>query len=90
MEDQIVNIDSPFYRDPVARKAIEDAMERAAILMTKRGTKQLRTDDGNLVDSLPEKDAKRWYQQKEVEILLSVIHHDDDFVDGLIANIDKL
>jgi hypothetical protein len=89
MED-IITFDSPYHNNPKARKAIDAALERAAILMTKRGTNQLKTADGKLVDKLPAEEAKRWYQQREVEILLSVSDHDEDFIDGLITNIDKL
>jgi len=76
--------DSPFYTNDKARKKIEAAMEEAAVLMTKRGQRQLKLPDGSLVDELPEDERNEWYESREAEILMKVRDLDPEFIDFII------
>ena len=76
--------DSPFYTDKKSRDKIDAAMKETVILMTKKGTRQLKLPNGDYVDDLPEKERNEWYEDKEVEILLNVRPIDPQFVDSLI------
>lgn len=76
--------DSPFYTSDKARNTIDKAMKDAAVLMTKRGQRQLKLPDGSLVDDLPEKERDEWYEEREAEILLKVRDLDPIFVDSIL------
>lgn len=77
--------DTPYYElNSDARKAINEAMEESVMLMSKRGTRQLKLPDGRFVDDLPEQEAKEWYEAEEVRILSKVIHYDQEFVERIM------
>jgi len=94
-------LDSPYYQDPDISCRIDEAMREAAFLMTRKGTRQQYTDGSiiynvktakraskQLVDDLPEDEAKEWYRKEENRLLKSIFKYDPQFVKSLIIEED--
>lgn len=77
-------LDSPYYQDKDAKKAIDEALEQCAILRTKVGTRQLKDENGKWIDDRGSDEAMLWVKTQENKILGGVMDLDYEFVEPLL------